>query len=414
MKKLFLLLLLLASTTLSAQNVSFGPETVVTGPFHHLVLAASPEWRVPAFAAAGRAGQYLLAWTEFDIPTSRTRLMTAQLDSTGRIVEGSRRTAPAVRTDDPDAQFPAVAFDGERFLVAWLEGAHTNVRLVAMRFDRDGAPLDAVPQLIASEARRSYVAATATSGMFWITYGSGTRLSLARIAANGAIVERDRLVPTTSGYWRDIETNGASLLVVSEFASQSANCVIGFCSASSQRGFASLPALDAPFRTPPVESSGYAVGVGTGLATDGTRYLAVSRVPNLAVSQWGWLMYGRLLDATGTNVLREFVIGKHNETNATEPPGGRVDATWTGSVYAVAYETRTPRDLDLRLSFVSPVGMALVDSLPLAASDREERHPVVLPLSEGRVLVLYERGILSRPEIVARTASLSLRTRAVR
>jgi len=38
----------------------------------------------------------------------------------------------------------------------------------------------------------------------------------------------------------------------------------------------------------------------------------------------------------------------------------------------------------------------------------------VLPLTDGRVLVLYERGNIARPTIFARVATLSFRTRAVR
>lgn len=408
-----IVLILLVATSAAAQTVGFGPENVVVEAYHHLTFATTSEFKVPSFAAAGRDGNYLLAWTPHDLTTNRPQLSVAKIDATGRIVSGTRRLVPALRTENPDAQFPAVAFDGERFLVAWLEGTGTLLRLVAMRFDRDGVPLDAVPQPVTFELSRTNIAAAAGGGAFWITYGSGSRVAVARIAADGSVIERDRFINTTPGYWRDIETNGTSVLLVSEAAGQQ-NCIIGFCVSFNARGFASLASPGATWQAKPIENPGGAPGVGTGLGSDGTRYLAVSKVPNVAISQWGWLMRGRLLDATGANVLREFVIAKHDETNVSEPPGGRIDAVWTGSTYAVAYELRTPRDLNLRLTFVSPTGMALVDPAELASSDREERHPVILPLGDGRVLVLYERGVWSRPEIMSRVASLSFRSRAVR
>lgn len=414
-----LFIVLLASTTF-AQNVALTPETIVTGPFARPGDSGFNEWKVPSFAAGGRDGHYLIAWAEYpDATLTKSQLITAAIDATGRIVDGSRRVAPVLKTEFPaGAQFPAIAYDGERFLVVWIEGAATSGRLVAMRFDRNGAPIDALPQLVSSEARRTYVAATAGGGNFWITYATtfpDQRTMIARIASNGAIVERDRPISGVIAFWHDIETNGTSTLVASESSLQSAICITGFCSPAAASSILTQPSANDPWRTLRIGNSNYSTGVGSGLATDGGHYLIVSKTPNLAVSQWGWLILGQLTDATGTSIIKTFLIAKHQEDGVTsEPPGGRIDAIWTGTAYAIAYEQRKGSDLNVRLAYASPTGQSLIDAADIGTTAKQERNPVLLPLSDGRVLLLYERGDYYKPEIVARMASLSIRTRAVR
>lgn len=415
-----LLLTVLFATTLPAQTrIGLGPETILT-TFTRPTLA-SGEGFANSFAAAGRDGHYLMAWSEFDDASyRRASLHTAAIDPTGAIIEGSRYVAPALRTMDPNAQYPAVAFDGERFLVAWIEGTAQPPRVVAMRFDRDGKPLDSVPQQISLTARHAYVAVAAGGGEFTVAYsfapaGFSVVPAMSRIAADGTILERDRVLSGTASFWRDLESNGTTAFLISELASNSAGCLIEFCSPVTNRAFQRIGSPTNAARSMVFGSLlPYASPAGSGVATDGTRFLAVTWAPNTTISQSGSLIRGQLTDPSGAQFIREFLIAKDPQQQDRHTPGGRIDAVWNGSSYAIAYEQRSGTEVNLRLTFVSQIGMALTDPVELAASSQPERVPVILPLGDSRVLVLYERGNYVRPEIVSRQATLSLRTRAVR
>lgn len=407
---------LLASSLAAQTRVVLNPERIVTT---FTRSAVSGSGNTPAFAAAGRDGHFLIAWSEFDDMTyTRASLRTAAIDSTGAIIEGSRYTAPAVRLSDPNAHFPAVAFDGERFLVAWIEGRTTLfvTRLVAMRFDRDGKPLDAVPQEVSLVARQTYIAVAAGGGEFTIAYSSNLFNSplVTRMASDGTILDRDRVTSGTPGFWRDIESNGTAALLVSDVTAPAPLRCNPICGTVTARSFTRLVPSTSRVDLVGPSTQGFGSPVGTGLATDGTRFLAATWAPNLTIAQTGSLIRGQLTDPAGSQFVREFVIAKHPEAADRNAPGGRIDAVWNGSSYAIAYEVLSMTDVDLRLVFVSQIGMAVTDPVELAVTAQQERTPVVLPLGEGRVLVLYERGSYARPEIVARQATLSLRTRAVR
>lgn len=405
------LVLLLASPLAAQTGVSLGAERVVT-TFSRPKPPGGDN--AQAFAAAGRDGHYLMAWSQYDDATNtRASLHTAAIDSTGTIIEGSRYVAPAQRPFDPNAQYPAVAFDGERFLVAWIEGSFNVQRLLAMRFDRDGKPLEPVPQLISLEARHTPVAVAAGGGEFTIAYARlGTVSAVARVRADGTVLERDRVISGNPGFWRDIESNGTAGFLVTELSGIT-GCQIGRCSPFSTRTFSRVGLATTTVGT--TDQFGYMSPVGAGVATDGQRFLAATWSPDAASAQPGSLIRGYLTDPTGTSFVREFLIARYPSAPGLGIPGGRIDAVWTGGSYAIAYERRPSNlDVNLNLSFVSQIGMALTESVELAASHRQERNPVILPLSDSRVLVLYERGEYERPEIVARQATLSLRTRAVR
>lgn len=418
MKRLALLTLLIASSLTAQTRVTLGPERVLTTFARPTLIAAGAEGRVPAFAAAGRDGHYLIAWSAYDDATNtRASLHTAKIDSSGRIVEASRFVAPAQRTTDPNAQFPAVAFDGERFLVAWVEGSFMVTRVVAMRFDLDGKPLDPTPQILSLDGRLAPVAASAAGGVFTIAYNRwgtapATVTATARMLANGTVTERDRSLPGPAGFWLDLESNPTSSLVAGE-ANSTVGCVIGFCMPVGSRAISRVGTTTAGVTNLVTEQAGYQAPVGGGVATDGERFLVVKFTPSALPGQPGWLVRSQLTDTAGTTFVRESLVARHPP--ATQLAGARIDAVWTGGSYAIAYE-RAPSTLDLNISltFVSQIGMALTDPVEVAASHLQERTPVILPLSDARVLVLYERGEYERPEIVAREATLSMRTRAVR
>lgn len=409
----FLLTLLLASSLAAQTRVTLSSERVVTGPFYRPTLVLQGrDWKAPAFAAAGRDGHYLMAWSEYDDTTLiRSSMHVAAIDATGSIVPGTRYVAAPLRTTDPHAQYPAVAFDGERFLVAWIDGRFQS-RLVAMRFDRDGRPLEAVPQQISLDAGLTYVAAAAGGGEFTIAYSrldSSRTAAVARIAADGTLLERDRTVPGPAGFWRDIESNGTAAFLVSDSSPATLFCAILFCE-TAYRTFARIGAPSAPITTPSSTGFFYILPVGAGVATDGERFLAVTWLQNTTPTQSGSLIRGQLTDLSGERFVREFLIAKHPQGSIEAKPGGRIDTVWTGSSYAIAYELVAGGTVDLHLTFASQTGMALIDPVVVVSG----RTPIILPLGESRVLVLYERGNYSRPEIVARQATLSLRTRAVR
>jgi hypothetical protein len=419
-----LFLVLLAASTLSAQpRVSLGPEAVVAGPFSRPLRSTNPENRPPAFAAAGRNGDYLVAWSEYGASGAHASLVTAKIDASGALVPGTRHVAPSLRPFDQDAHFPAVAFDGERFLVVWIEG-NASV-LVGMRFARDGQPLDPVPFMISMTARLSWVAATVANGEFVVTYGatgfSSPGAALARITTDGTVRERDnRLRGATGGFWRDIESNGSSIFIAHDHSLYRPPCITGpFCSPAAQRVLVNVPAgMHETTAVPLFDETISPAPIGTGLATDGQRYLVVTWMRNSAPGQRGSLLRGQLTDPAGARFVRELVVSTDPELLLTDVQSARIDAVWTGGSYAIAHEVFGPvpsdNKIDIRLTFVSPIGMSLVDPVDVATSSEQERAPVLLPIGDSRVLVLYERGTPARPEIVARTAGVSFKHRAIR
>ena len=98
-------------------------------------------------SVAAAHGNALLAWSENDA-SGRARVHVLMLDSAGRGVSPIR-TLPAL-TESRDALVPAVATDGESFLVTWEEALGVQ-QTVSMALDAGGVPAG-VPHALTYDA----------------------------------------------------------------------------------------------------------------------------------------------------------------------------------------------------------------------------------------------------------------------
>lgn len=127
-----LLALLLLTTTLSAQWVS--PVEESYGPY------ARPQRGGRHALAAGSSG-ILLAWSETVGGAPRIRI--GLLDTHAQLISGIA-TLP-VAAEGAEAYAPAVAFNGESFLVAWVEQYRGGEKIRSIAVDGRGVPV-ATPQ----------------------------------------------------------------------------------------------------------------------------------------------------------------------------------------------------------------------------------------------------------------------------
>jgi hypothetical protein len=401
--------LLLSATAVSAQyRVSVGAETIVRPPVPRFVSSTAQSLSYPpAFAADGANGRYLLAWADMPREGSVARLAVAALGENGAIVPGSRVDVPPQRLADDTVHFPAVAFDGTRFLVVWLEG-NQFFRLVGMRFDADAKPLDPVPFVISVNATAGPIAvAHQNDGHFFITYGATT--VGARVAADGTVRERDLQLSNERAIWRDAATNGRVAISVGE--ELTTTCIIFPCTTRSTRtivraAVASRQTTASVLNRTPL--------LGAGIASDGERFLIASWEPVLEPGG-GSLIRGELTDVDGQRTVRELLISRAGRRGGALAAGGRVDVAYAGLNYAVGFEDiDSANDTDVRLAFVTRYGFTITDAVDVAADNAvAERNPLLLPLRDGRLLVLYERGPVTFPEIASRVVTLTSRGRAV-
>jgi hypothetical protein len=121
--QLFAIALLLAQPWISPIEQSYGPYSRPSRGGHHAL-------------AAGSSGS-LLAWSETIDGAARIRI--GLLDSRAQLISGIA-TLPLV-TSGAEAYAPAVAFNGESFLVAWVEHYRGAERFCSMAVDGSGIPI---------------------------------------------------------------------------------------------------------------------------------------------------------------------------------------------------------------------------------------------------------------------------------
>jgi hypothetical protein len=133
MNAMRLLALLLLTTTLSAQGVSaqgVSPIEESYGPYPR------PQRGGRQALAVGSSG-ILLAWSETLGGAPRIRI--GLLDSRAQLISGIA-TLP-VTAESAEAYAPAVAFNGESFLVAWVERYRGGEKIRSLAVDGSGVPV---------------------------------------------------------------------------------------------------------------------------------------------------------------------------------------------------------------------------------------------------------------------------------
>lgn len=143
-------------------------------------------------AAAFGGGAYLVAWSERRSDVWQIRLRRFAL-------HGEPLGAPFdAYASDHDQHEPALAFNGESFLLVWSEGGGGRSAVRGLRLDSQGAILDTRPIEIAGESgvQRSgesvpaRIAAVSWTGRHWLVASEESeRIALRRITVDGRVLD---------------------------------------------------------------------------------------------------------------------------------------------------------------------------------------------------------------------------------
>jgi hypothetical protein len=157
-------------------------------------------WNTAARPSLASAGDRVYAvWEDDRAGGERRRAHGALLDADG-VPLASLPTQLAL--GDDSAIFPAVAFDGASFLVAWVnENADDDDGVQVLRVGADGVPLDTAPLTVAPQAHMTLLhpAVTAGSDGFLVTWTVSTwRTGLdvmgVRIGSDGTLLDPSPVV----------------------------------------------------------------------------------------------------------------------------------------------------------------------------------------------------------------------------
>lgn len=151
------------------------PITGVPAPAPFVVTTGTKEELQPAIAFGRNLD--LVVWEEIE-PSGQRSVAAARVRHDGDVIDAT--TPLRVSIDGVNSVRPAVAFDGNHFVVVWCEqmnGVTEEGRVVARRVSQKGAFLDPAPIVIASQWSNR-VAIAHTNGITLVTWeGRGTRRS---------------------------------------------------------------------------------------------------------------------------------------------------------------------------------------------------------------------------------------------
>lgn len=235
---------------------------------------------------------------------------------------------------------PHVAWNGQHWLVAWIEqdptGLPTYDRIRAVRVSPDGIVVDAAPILLhGNDYYFSFeglaMAGGGADGWTVIFEGNGTGLRAVRVAADGTVATPvDGLVVSTQNVtdW-DIAFAQDEYLIGAKFASGGASRAYRYTPTLQPLGSTTLPFFDE-------------------VATDGTDFLVVDTNDNL----WPPPLQALLLNHQGQVAVPAFTI--QTGTAVTSPSGEGVG--FDGTNYVVTWNTSNAARVSTGGQLLDPEG----------------------------------------------------------
>jgi hypothetical protein len=306
-----------------------------------------------AAAAASRSGA-LLAWSE------SARIRVAPLDSRGRLSPHVRmlpsRTARSV------AVAPAVASDGDAYLVAWVEHEGGLQRAMAMRVDRHGIPVGTPRQygraLIVSS--NDFAVRLVWDGASYHLWGGG---KVSKVDANGDVLAATDLAEVPRGVAAANGVVGTSSSRISLIG-----CGFSWCSSESR-----------VIWTIGGKSDSIRVGTATGPATQ-TRYLPLPPT-NLAPAGEGFVVTWPDRGGIRHHATRDGTNNLHADPDPSVRPGIACDDTDCVIAFGQSNDVH---------AFAVPIDrLSSAQLVTVAATERVERAPQVHKLGAGTFLVFY-------------------------
>jgi hypothetical protein len=322
------------------------PAGTVLDPDGIPVSTATGEQGLPAVAFDGE--NYLVAWEDGRNPNSD--VYGARVTPTGTVLD----PAGVAISSTAGAQWaPKLSFDGTNYLVAWQDGRNgdgstfdvygARVSPAGSVLDASGIPISTAPN---SQLTPSIAFGGTTFFVVWSDQRSGNGAYGARVSSGGVVLDPSGIPITTSaGSWPAVGFDGTNYLAAwsrIEAGSYKSDLFAGRVSTS---GVALDPSGLPIDRLAPSEQQDPVLAYG------GTSYLAVwqdYRAGNSDIYAGRLTQQGVLLDGTGIPVA----VGVDQQINPT--------VTFDGAEYLVAWEIHhSDAERDVYGARISPSGTVL-------------------------------------------------------
>jgi hypothetical protein len=312
-------------------------------------------------------------------------IYAARLDAAGNVVD----TTPIVVNQDPFNQtFPSVAWNGSHWLVVWSGQAvgdafgNLVVNVYGARVAPDGSVLDPDPIVIDTTTPMDdlYWPAVASDGQNWLVVWRDLDeqagiwvLDGARIAADGSVLDPGGVPirhPSSNAYPTDPDV----VYLDDRYF------VVWFEGAGHTRGrFFDTDAqpLGADFRINPTHPGG-----APDVTHDGTQFFVVwadGSVPGYDVVRAARVSLSGTLLQTGLAVTPLSGFGCYAPA-----------AAWNGSEFVVTYERGLLDPVTLRAARVSSAGQVLANEILLAGAGDHADYSELVTLAGGGVLSVWE------------------------
>jgi hypothetical protein len=321
----------------------------------------------------------LLAWSEVDRQTGRAAIHTALLDARGGLV-GGMNVFPAGKAS-ADALGPAVAPNGDGFLVTWIELDHRQ-QLRGVALDANGTQIGA-PRAYTVDAPILEAVTMPTVAWDGSAYRVWGPLNALKITATGEV---DTIGGPAATRPSAVAPDHAFAFVTTNYYGFAPGCWFSSCFQSK-----------------------YLISWNA-RGTSGSHWAGNDTVSKLGVTPAG----NQFAMAWGVPLGVSFLLtdGKYGsiwaEPNLDVAPGIACDATDC----VVAYGTRSGDVQGVTFPIARPHETTL---FTVAASERQERAPQVHAMRDGQFLVTYQTDQFQDAKLSGRIVTLgAVKRRSVR
>jgi phosphoribosylformylglycinamidine (FGAM) synthase PurS component len=340
------------------------------------VSTASHDQRMAALAFDGT--NYLAAWsderngTDYDIYCARVTQQGTVLDPGGLVVSQAANRQ----------RYPALAFGGANWLVAWDDGrADLRSNIYGARVTPQGAVLEPTGLLVDQAAHGQYFPALASDGEdFLVVWQDDRNSSLvdiygARVTSQGAVLDPSGFVISKAARiqrYPVVSFNGTNFLVAWEDFRNDTNYLI-YCARVTPEG----TVLDTAGFV--VARAGLVWQRSPAIASDGENCLVVWRDNRSGSND----IYGTRITPEGTS-LDSTVIPIAQAVGMVACPA----VSYDGMNFLVAWERPGGGYLDLYCARVAPQGTVLdTAGIPISAAADNQNNPAIAFDSENSLVV---------------------------
>lgn len=354
------------------------PSGTVLDPDGIAVSTAANEQGLPAVAFDGQ--NYLVAWNDGRNGFGNSDIYGARVTPAGTVLDGGG----VVISSAANSQWaPKLAFDGTNYLVAWMDerAGFSTWDIYGARVAPDATVLDASGISISTAPNTQFTPSVAFGGttflVVWRDQRSGDATYGARVSSGGVVLDpAGILISANGGNWTATGFDGTNYLAAWSRAENGSYEEDLFAARVSASGTVLDPTALPIDRLAPSEQD------EATLAFDGTNYLAVwqdYRAGSSDIYAGRLTQQGALLDGTGVAVA----VGAAEQINPT--------VTFDGADYLVAWENYYSDDeRDVFGARVTPAGTVLdASGIAISAGVGAQGDPAAA--SDGsKSLVVWE------------------------